>query len=60
VKLSHLRRVRSGYVGHNKERADYNVNKAVSAARTEHKERFDTCQAGPCLDDSGDLDGWYS
>lgn len=60
VKLSHLRRVRSGYIRHNKERADYNVNKAVSATRTEHKERFDPCQAGPCLDDSEDLDGWYS
>lgn len=60
MKCSHLRRVRSGYVRRNKEPVDYNLNKAVSDTRTEPREKFDTCHAGPCLDDSGDLNGWYS
>lgn len=39
VTCSHLRRARSGYVRRNKDWVGYNVNKAVLATRTEHRER---------------------
>lgn len=57
---SYLRRVQSAYVRHSKKWVDYNVTKATSATRTQHRKRFNTCQAGPFLDGAGDEDGWKS